>query len=94
MSSRRWARCPCGGVCPDDYSLLFESGKMVVTADWAARSIGSVPAKTMAVRLPARRSSAMLTKRRAVDFCRVATALCPAAQGGDQFAARPRGIIG
>jgi hypothetical protein len=54
----------------------------MVTAGPAAHSIGYVPAWT---RLPARTSSppsaprppwSTLTRRRAVDFCRVATALC------------------
>lgn len=41
----------------------------VMTAAPPRNSIGSVPSTT-AVNL-------LLTKRRAVDFCRVATAMCP-----------------
>ena len=39
----------------------------VVTAVPPVNSIGYVPSRT----------AKMLTKRRAVDFCRVATAMCP-----------------
>jgi hypothetical protein len=59
---------------------------MIVTAGEAARSIGYVPDTTAAPH-PATRPQAALTKRRAVDFCRVATALCPAAPGEGQHAA-------
>jgi hypothetical protein len=41
-------------------------------------SIGYVPPQTDS-RSRARRPEIALTKRRAVDFCRVATAICPAA---------------
>jgi hypothetical protein len=40
-------------------------------------NIGYVPAPTDS-RSRARRPEIALTKRRAVDFCRVATAICPA----------------
>ncbi|HEY7360566.1 MAG TPA: hypothetical protein VH642_07125 [Streptosporangiaceae bacterium] len=33
--------------------------------------------RTQAWRAPARRAPALLTRRRTVDYCRVATALCP-----------------
>jgi len=46
---------------------------MIVTAGRSAHSIGYVPACDRSPRQPA------LTKRRAVDFCRVSTAICPAA---------------
>lgn len=41
-------------------------------------NIGYVPAPTDS-RSRAQRPEIALTKRRAVDFCRVATAICPAA---------------
>jgi hypothetical protein len=41
-----------------------------VTGSLTAHNIGYVPSRT----------AQTLTKRRAVDFCRVATALCPPAQ--------------
>jgi len=48
-----------------------------VTAGAVPHSIGSVPApKSSAMR--ARGPGLALTKRRAVDFCRVTTAICPA----------------
>jgi hypothetical protein len=59
---------------------------MIVTAGEAARSIGYVPDTTAAPHPATRPRQAALTKRRAVDFCRVATALCPAAPGGGQHA--------
>ena len=40
---------------------------LVVTVVSPVHSIGYVPSRT----------AKMLTKRRAVDFCRVATAMCP-----------------
>jgi len=43
-----------------------------------AHNISYVPAPTDS-RSAARRQQIALTKRRAVDFCRVATAICPAA---------------
>jgi hypothetical protein len=48
----------------------------LVTAAASPHSIGSVPAPTYV----ARRAVVALTKRRAVDFCRVAAAICPASQ--------------
>jgi hypothetical protein len=52
----------------------------IVTAAPDPHSIGYVPASN---RADSRDGSALpelgLTKRRAIDFCRVATALCPAA---------------
>ena len=48
---------------------------MTVAAD--AHTIGYVPAP-MDSPDQARRPDIALTKRRAVDFCRVATAICPA----------------
>ena len=48
-----------------------------VTALLVPHSIGSVPSqKSSAGRT--RRPGLALTKRRAVDFCRVSTAICPA----------------
>lgn len=48
-----------------------------VTATLVPHNIGSVPPpKSRAGR--ARRPGFALTKRRAVDFCRVTTAICPA----------------
>jgi hypothetical protein len=61
---------------------------MTVTATGAARSIGYVPDGIMAPRTAGRPQQATLTKRRAVDFCLVATAICPAAWGWSQQAAR------
>ena len=66
-----------------------------MTLSPAATSIGTVSAWTSA---PARTSATsvtgtariprpMLTRRRAVDFCRVATALCQAARGSGRPAA-------
>jgi hypothetical protein len=43
-------------------------------------NIGYVPARTDS-RSRARCPQIALTKRRAVDFCRVATAICPAVPG-------------
>jgi hypothetical protein len=43
-------------------------------------TIGYVSAPTDSRRRP-RRPEIALTKRRAVDFCRVATAICPAVPG-------------
>jgi hypothetical protein len=71
-----------------------------MTLGRATHSIGTVLARSS---VPARRSAAsatgivrssrlMLTRRRAVDFCRVATALCQAAHDRSQTATpRPRG---
>ncbi len=47
---------------------------MGVTAQPPAHSIGYVAFHGMCVALHGKQ---LLTKRRAVDFCRVATALCP-----------------
>jgi hypothetical protein len=67
---------------------------MVVTATGPARSIGYVPDRTAGGRTTGRHQRETLTKRRAVDFCRVATALCPAPPGVGQPVARPRGVLG
>jgi hypothetical protein len=48
-----------------------------VTAGAVPHSIGSVPAQKSSV-IWGRRTDLALTKRRAVDFCRVTTAICPA----------------
>ncbi len=61
---------------------------MVVIVGDPARSIGYVPDRTAAPHLADRPLEAALTRRRAVDFCRVATAICPARPGGSQPAAR------
>jgi hypothetical protein len=61
---------------------------MIVTSTGAAHSIGYVPDGITAPRTTGRLLRATLTKRRAVDFCRVATAICPAALGWGQRAAR------
>jgi hypothetical protein len=53
------------------------SGKKKVTAEAAANSIGYVPALVRS-EWRARCQPVALTKRRAVDFCRVSTAICPA----------------
>lgn len=53
------------------------SGKLIVTADADPNSIGYVQPQGRSVRR-ARCQSVALTKRRAVDFCRVSTAICPA----------------
>jgi hypothetical protein len=60
-----------------------------MTLSPAAHSIGTVPARTSAayVLKTARIPRPMLTRRRAVDFCRVATALCQAACGSSRSAA-------
>ncbi|HEY7143410.1 MAG TPA: putative leader peptide [Streptosporangiaceae bacterium] len=50
-----------------------------------------MPEMIVAMRGNWRQRPAALTKRRAVDFCRVATALCPPFPGGSQPAAPPRG---
>lgn len=63
-----------------------DPGRLKVTAMLAAHSIGYVafrapPEETSpSPRQPAAARVPRLTKRRAVDFCRVATALCPAVQ--------------
>ena len=67
---------------------------MIVTASGAARSIGYVPDGITAPRTTGRLLGATLTKRRAVDFCRVATAICPAALGLGQRAPRGGGNLG
>jgi hypothetical protein len=48
-----------------------------VTAGPVAHTIGNVLAQKSSV-IGARRPCLVLTKRRAVDFCRVTTAICPA----------------
>jgi hypothetical protein len=53
-----------------------------VTGGRGTHSIGSMPIATNAARLDAWRARAsrapvLLTRRRTVDYCRVATALCP-----------------
>jgi len=55
----------------------------------AAHSIGCVPARTAAPALigASRLPRSTLTRRRAVDYCRVATALCPVTQVRSQPAA-------
>jgi hypothetical protein len=59
----------------------------IVTPELAPHSIGYVPARKRADSCGRRPLPQLgLTKRRAVDFCRVATALCPAAV---QRGARP-----
>jgi hypothetical protein len=50
---------------------------MMVTPAARPHSIGYVPA-SMHHAPGARRPALALTKRRAVDFCQVATAICPA----------------
>jgi hypothetical protein len=65
-----------------------------MTLSPAAHSIGTVLARTPAASVTGtvRFRRLMLTKRRAVDFCRVATALCQAACGRPQpVAPRPGG---
>jgi hypothetical protein len=47
-----------------------------MTVAASAHTIGYVPAATDG-RSRARRPDLALTKRRAVDFCRVTTAICP-----------------
>jgi hypothetical protein len=59
-----------------------------MTVSPAAHSIGTMPARTAAPQAArARPSRSTLTRRRAVDYCRVATALCPAGDGTSQPAA-------
>jgi hypothetical protein len=53
-----------------------------VTGGRGTHSIRSMPIATNAARLdawraPASRAPVLLTRRRTVDYCRVATALCP-----------------
>jgi hypothetical protein len=57
-------------------------GRGQVTSAMGAHSIGAMPTathagRTDAWRAPAWRAPALLTRRRTVDYCRVATALCP-----------------
>jgi hypothetical protein len=59
-------------------SLHIGSAKQIVTVTAGPHTIGYVPAQ-MRSQGPARRPEPALTKRRAVDFCRVATAICPVA---------------
>lgn len=59
-------------------SLYTRSIIEIVTGAAAPHNIGYVPAQ-MRGRGQSRRPEIALTKRRAVDFCRVATAICPAA---------------
>jgi hypothetical protein len=47
--------------------MVLMSVGLVVTVVSPVHSIGYVPSRT----------AKMLTKRRAVDYCRVATAMCP-----------------
>jgi hypothetical protein len=56
---------------------IYMTGKLDVTQAASPHSIGYVPAR-MSGRSQTRRPEIALTKRRAVDFCRVATAICPA----------------
>jgi len=60
-----------------------------MTLSPAAHSIGTVSARISAASVigTARTPRPMLTRRRAVDFCRVATALCQAARGRSRPAA-------
>ena len=51
----------------DQATIGAVSTDRVVTADPLVHNIKDVPSRT----------PNMLTKRRAVDFCRVATAMCP-----------------
>jgi thiol-disulfide isomerase/thioredoxin len=64
-------------------------GIMAVTVSLAAHSIGCVPARTASRALigAARLPRSTLTRRRAVDYCRVATALCRADRARSQLAA-------
>jgi len=57
----------------------MESGIKIVTAAFGTHSINYVPA-AMDRATGARCPDIALTKRRAVDFCHVATAICPAVQ--------------
>ena len=59
-------------------SLYNGSTKQIVTGAASPHTIGYVPAQ-MRSGGRARRPEVALTKRRAVDFCRVATAICPVA---------------
>ena len=72
--------------------LYFTSESRVVTAAATAHRLGRVPGQTGLAGAGAQAPAALaapthqvaLTKRRAVDYCRVAAALCPA-----RAAARP-----
>jgi hypothetical protein len=58
--------------------LSIRSAKQIVTPTARPHSIAYVPVQ-MRSQGRTRRPEIALTKRRAVDFCRVATAICPAA---------------
>jgi hypothetical protein len=60
------------------YILFIRPGKQIVTPTARPHNIAYVPAQ-MRGQVRTRRPEIALTKRRAVDFCRVATAICPAA---------------
>lgn len=59
--------------------LYNGSAKQIVTGAAGPHNIGYVPAQMRSRGQARRRPEIALTKRRAVDFCRVATAICPVA---------------
>jgi hypothetical protein len=65
-------------VAGDRLFLYIRSENQIVTPAARPHSIGYVSAQTRR-RCLARRPELALTKRRAVDYCRVATAICPVA---------------
>ncbi len=65
------------GLVRPRLSLYIRSVKQIVTRATDPHSIAYVPAQMRRLGL-ARHPEIALTKRRAVDFCRVATAICPA----------------
>jgi hypothetical protein len=63
-------------VAGDRLFLYIRSENQIVTPAASPHSISYVSAQ-MRSRGLARRPEVALTKRRAVDYCRVATAICP-----------------
>lgn len=66
MQERRYGAC----------LLNFPLGQPTIGPVSAGRVVTGVP-PVNSIRYVPSRTAKMLTKRRAVDFCRVATAMCP-----------------
>jgi hypothetical protein len=66
-----------GETAGDRLFLYIRSKKQIVTPAARPHSIGYVSAQMRSRGLARRPVRLALTKRRAVDYCRVATAICP-----------------